>query len=98
MVQEEPRLRGHRPRITGPEDGMPSTALDTLGLRMRLSSAMVLDMYFSRQQCKTFARHQGTATAILQAGYGFFMLLRSGVAADPLTTPCQEDHAMAMVP
>jgi cold shock protein len=55
---------------------------------------MVLAMYFSRQQCNTFARHQGTATAIPQP-LAVFLWSSDQARRLSFTTPCQEDHAMA---
>jgi CspA family cold shock protein len=51
-------------------------------------------MSVSRQQCNTFARHQGIATAIPQP-LAVFLWSSDQARRLSFTTPCQEDHAMA---
>jgi cold shock protein len=63
-------------------------------LNLRLSSVIVLSIAHQspavREPCEVLRDCNGKT----QVGCGFFMILRSCVAAYSLT-PCQEDHAMA---
>jgi CspA family cold shock protein len=59
-----------------------------------LFSATLFAVLCSRQQCNTFARHQGTATAIRQL-LAVFLWSSDQARRLSFTTPCQEDHAMA---
>jgi hypothetical protein len=60
----------------------------------QICSAAICFVYRSRQQCNTFARHQGIATAIPRPG-AVFLWSSDSARRHAFTTPCQEDHVMA---